>query len=71
MRPQHTALKKDSEQTGARPENPLPRQHQSRPGIESNMDPRAQAVTKTVEDLGRLDILVNNAAYQHHQKFDR
>lgn len=150
MKQQHTALKKGSEQTGARPENPLPLQQQSRPGIESKMDPRPQflgpdyrganklkdkvalitggdsgigraiailfaregadvaivylreersdaretaehveaegaralliegdvsdhkfcdaAVSKTVKDLGRLDILVNNAAYQHHQK---
>lgn len=27
-----------------------------------------QAVEKTVEKFGKIDILVNNAAYQHHQK---
>ncbi|MFN0139193.1 MAG: SDR family oxidoreductase [Pyrinomonadaceae bacterium] len=144
------ALKRDSTQTGARPISPMPEQEQTRPGIESRMNPRPQflgpdykaagklegkvalitggdsgigravailfaregadvgivylreersdaretaeyvesegrralliegdvtdarfcdaAVKKTVKDLGRLDILVNNAAYQHHQK---
>ena len=138
------------EQTGARPESPLPEQKQPRPGIESEMEPRPQflapeykgseklagkaalitggdsgigrsvavlyaregadvaivflpeersdaeetakyveaegrkcvliegdvkssefcnkAVEQTVKDLGKLDVLVNNAAYQHHRK---
>lgn len=146
---QQTALEKEDGQIGARPTNPLPEQEQSRPGIESRMDPRPQflapnykaagklegkvalitggdsgigravailfaregadvaivylrpersdaretaeyieadggralliegdvtdprfceaAVKKTVNDLAGLDILVNNAAYQHHQ----
>jgi len=138
-----------SEQEGAKPKNPLPEQHQSRPGIESEIEPRPQflapnyrgseklkdkaalitggdsgigrsvavlfaregadvaivylpeersdaeetadfvkkegrkcfliegdvkdsafckgAVEQTVDVFGKLDILVNNAAYQHHR----
>jgi NAD(P)-dependent dehydrogenase (short-subunit alcohol dehydrogenase family) len=141
---------KMKEQTGARPENPLPVQEQERPGIESKMEPAPQflapdykgaeklkdktalitggdsgigratavlyaregadiaivflpeekadaeitkefveregrkclliegdvkdsafcetAVEQTVEEFGKLDILVNNAAFQQHQK---
>jgi NAD(P)-dependent dehydrogenase (short-subunit alcohol dehydrogenase family) len=141
---------KRAEQKGDRPENPMPQQHQDRPGIESVMEPRPQflapgykgseklagkvalitggdsgigrsvavlfaregadvaivhlpeeisdaqetaefvekegqrcimiagdvreskfcdsAVEETVAELGGLDILVNNAAYQHHQE---
>lgn len=141
---------KEAEQEGARPENPMPEQHQERPGLESKMDPRPQflapdykgaeklkgkaalvtggdsgigrsvavlyaregadvaivytpaeqgdaeetakfieaeggksllipgdvkssefcteAVEKTVKEFGKLDILVNNAAYQHHRE---
>ena len=139
-----------SEQEGARPKNPLPEQHQKRPGIEAEMDPKPQflapnykgseklkdkaaiitggdsgigrsvavlfaregadvaivflpeervdaeetaafvekegrkcvliegdvkdsafckdAVEQAVKELGKLDILVNNAAYQHHRE---
>jgi NAD(P)-dependent dehydrogenase (short-subunit alcohol dehydrogenase family) len=32
----------DTDQTGAKPKNPLPEQHQPRPGIESKIDPRPQ-----------------------------
>ena len=142
--------KDKEEQTGARPENPLPEQKQPRPGIESEVEPRPQflapgykgseklagkaalitggdsgigrsvtvlyaregadvaivflpeersdaeetakyvekegrkcvliegdvkssefcekAVEQTVKELGHLDVLVNNAAYQHHRK---
>ncbi len=142
--------KAKEEQTGAKPENPLPEQKQPRPGIESEMEPRPQflapeykgseklagkaalitggdsgigrsvavlyaregadvaivflpeergdaeetakyveaegrkcvliegdvkssefckkAVEQTVKELGKLDVLVNNAAYQHHRK---
>jgi NAD(P)-dependent dehydrogenase (short-subunit alcohol dehydrogenase family) len=140
----------NAEQSGARPENPMPAQEQPRPGIESDVHPRPQflapkyrgseklkgksaiitggdsgigrsvavlfaregasvaimflaeeiedaretavfveneggkclliegdvrdvdsckdAVEKTVAEFGKLDILVNNAAYQHHQE---
>jgi len=140
----------NDQQTGSRPESPMPEQEQGRPGIESNIDPRPQylapqykgsgklegrsalitggdsgigrsvavlyaregadiaivylpeeksdadetakaveaegrrclcidgdvrdpefcraAVERTVEEFGKLDIVVNNAAYQHHQK---
>ena len=143
------AEKEDGEQTGAKPENPMPEQKQDRPGIEKEVEPRpqflapnykgsdklkdkvaiitggdsgigrsvavlyaregadvaivylqeedvdaketeeyvknegrkcillpgdvkdsafcTQAVEETVEKLGKLDILVNNAAYQKHQ----
>jgi NAD(P)-dependent dehydrogenase (short-subunit alcohol dehydrogenase family) len=139
-----------SEQEGAKPQNPLPEQHQPRPGIEAEMEPRPQylapnykgseklkdkaaiitggdsgigrsvavlfaregadvaivflpeervdaeetaafvekegrkcvliegdvkdsafckdAVERAVAELGKLDILVNNAAYQHHRE---
>lgn len=141
--------KMKSDQTGAKPKNPLPKQNQDRPGLESRIDPRPQflapnyrgskklkgkvalitggdsgigrsvavlyaregadvaivflpeeksdasetsqfvekeggkclliagdvrssefcdkAVEETVAEFGKLDILVNNAAYQHHQ----
>ena len=142
--------KAKEEQTGAKPESPLPEQKQPRPGIEGEMEPRPQflapeykgseklvgkaalitggdsgigrsvavlyaregadvaivflpeersdaeetakyvegegrkcvliegdvkssefcekAVEQTVKELGHLDVLVNNAAYQHHRK---
>lgn len=142
--------KMKSEQTGERPESPMPEQEQDRPGIESRIDPRpqflapdykgsaklkgkaavitggdsgigrsvavlyaregadvaiiflpeeetdaeetadyvraeggrclmipgdvqdsdfcAKAVERTAAEFGKLDILVNNAAYQHHQE---
>lgn len=147
-----SVTKKDSAkaQTGARPKNPLPEQHQKRPGLESKVTPApqylapeykgadklknkvaiitggdsgigraaavlfareganvalvylpaersdaeetalqienegtkalliegdvkksafcARAIEKTVKTFGKLDILVNNAAYQHNQK---
>jgi NAD(P)-dependent dehydrogenase (short-subunit alcohol dehydrogenase family) len=36
------AQQKKAEQKGDRPENPLPEQHQERPGIESEIEPRPQ-----------------------------
>ena len=142
--------KAKEEQTGAKPENPLPEQKQPRPGVESEVEPRPQflapeykgseklagkaalitggdsgigrsvavlyaregadvaivflpeersdaeetakyvegegrkciliegdvksskfcekAVEQAVKELGHLDVLVNNAAYQHHRK---
>src|SRR5687767_14663140 len=38
------------------------------PGDVSDSRFCAEAVERTVRELGRLDILVNNAAYQQHQK---
>jgi NAD(P)-dependent dehydrogenase (short-subunit alcohol dehydrogenase family) len=38
------------------------------PGDVSKSSFCEKAVEKTVKEFGRLDILVNNAAYQHHQK---
>ena len=38
------------------------------PGDVSNADFCRQAVERTVRELGRLDILVNNAAHQHSQQ---
>jgi NAD(P)-dependent dehydrogenase (short-subunit alcohol dehydrogenase family) len=150
MEPKQAFIEKEEEeQTGARPESPMPEQHQPRPGIEGEMEPLPQfaapdykgseklkdkvalitggdsgigrsvavlyaregadvaivylpeeqndaevtaefvekegrrclliagdvkdpkfcadAVEQTATEFGRLDILVNNAAYQHHQ----
>jgi len=38
------------------------------PGDVTKADFCRQAVEKTVKEFGKLDILVNNAAYQHNQK---
>jgi NAD(P)-dependent dehydrogenase (short-subunit alcohol dehydrogenase family) len=38
------------------------------PGDVKNSSFCEQAVARTVAELGGLDVLVNNAAYQHHQK---
>jgi NAD(P)-dependent dehydrogenase (short-subunit alcohol dehydrogenase family) len=35
-------IAKDAEQEGAKPKNPLPPQHQEKPGIEAEMEPRPQ-----------------------------
>ncbi len=143
-------MNEEHQQSGDRPESPMPEQHQDRPGIESELEPRPQylapeytgsgklagkralvtggdsgigrsvavlfaregadiaivflpeemsdaqetaeaveaegrkcllldgdvkdpafcrrAVEETVSELGALDVLVNNAAFQHHQK---
>jgi NAD(P)-dependent dehydrogenase (short-subunit alcohol dehydrogenase family) len=41
------------------------------PGDVSDSDFRKQAVEQMVRELGHLDILVDNAAYQADEQFDR
>lgn len=41
-------------QSGSRPENPLPEQHQERPGLESEVDPRPQYMAPRYAGSGKL-----------------
>lgn len=42
-------------QTGDRPESPMPEQHQPRPGIESEIEPRPQYLAPNYKGAGKLD----------------
>ena len=48
------ARKAVSEQIGAKPKNPMPRQHQKRPGIESKIEPRPQFLAPKYKGSGKL-----------------
>jgi NAD(P)-dependent dehydrogenase (short-subunit alcohol dehydrogenase family) len=43
------------EQTGARPQSPMPEQKQERPGIESKIEPRPQFASPEYKGSGKLD----------------
>lgn len=43
------------EQTGAKPHNPLPEQHQPKPGDESKIEPRPQFLAPNYKGSGKLD----------------
>lgn len=45
----------DSKQSGARPKNPMPEQTQSRPGIESKIEPRPQFLAPEYKGSGKLE----------------
>lgn len=45
---------KNSEQTGARPKNPLPEQEQERPGIEKEIEPRPQYLAPDYKGADKL-----------------
>ncbi len=45
----------ENEQSGARPENPMPEQKQPRPGIESEVEPRPQFLAPEYKGSGKLD----------------
>ncbi len=47
--------KKSPQQTGAKPKNPLPKQKQTRPGIESKVDPAPQYMAPDYRPAGKLD----------------
>src|ERR1044072_4609241 len=54
---------------GKKPSKSTPKQKE--PGVESKLRPRAECallVEQVVRRFGRLDIVVNNAAYQQEQK---
>ena len=61
------AEQKDAEETAAQIEKEG-RRALLVPGDVKDAEFCRQAVKKTVEEFGKLDILVNNAAFQHHQK---
>ena len=44
-----------NKQAGRRPKNPLPKQRQTRPGIESKIDPRPQYLAPDYKGSGKLD----------------
>lgn len=46
--------KRENTQTGARPESPLPRQQQARPGLESEITPRPQYLAHEYEGSEKL-----------------
>lgn len=46
--------KTDNQQKGARPKNPLPKQKQSRPGLEKDVEPRPQYLAPKYNGSGKL-----------------
>jgi NAD(P)-dependent dehydrogenase (short-subunit alcohol dehydrogenase family) len=48
-------LEERNDQEGSRPENPLPEQDQSRPGIEAKMDPKPQFLAPDYKGSGKLE----------------
>src|SRR3982750_954415 len=44
----------ETDQTGSKPKNPLPEQHQPRPGIEAEMDPRPQFLAPNYKGSEKL-----------------
>jgi NAD(P)-dependent dehydrogenase (short-subunit alcohol dehydrogenase family) len=50
----NTVAKSATDQKGAKPKNPLPKQHQERPGLESEMEPRPQYLAPKYKGSGKL-----------------
>lgn len=48
------AEREDEQQTGARPENPMPEQEQERPGIEKEVEPRPQFLAPNYKGADKL-----------------
>src|ERR1700755_1198398 len=50
----NTVAKSATSQKGTKPKNPLPEQHQKRPGIESKIEPRPQYLNPKYKGAGKL-----------------